>query len=231
MNPHKVTDAGSKVDIGSYEHQAIYGLPSQFNPHSVTRLLEIALQSYTGAPFVSCVNSCTMALELALLWQRYLNHESYPVYLTIPSRTYVSVPQSIVRAGFEVDYVDYPWEGEYQLNPLPVWDSAKRFTSGMYRKGQFQCVSFHVAKIFGDTQGGAILHDDPEAQGFFREARFDGRTAVVPLRKERISLPAEYTRHCYMSPDVAVRLLNHFQYLPEKNEDQKEAYADISYIR
>jgi hypothetical protein len=34
-----------------------------------------------------------------------------------------------------------------------------------------------------------------------------------------------------MSPDVAVRLLNHFQYLPKDNEDQKEAYADISYIR
>ena len=199
-----------------------------FNPHQATVWLEKAVSDYTGAPYVACVDSCTMALELSLLWQQYRGVSGR--YVHIPSNTYVSVPQAVIRAGYAPTYAPSGWQGEYQLLPLPIWDSAKRFTSGMYRKGQFQCVSFHVAKIFGDSQGGAILHDSPEADEFFRLARFDGRSAKVPLREERISLPSKYVRHCYMSPDVAIRLLNHFQYLPKHNEDQREEYADISYI-
>jgi dTDP-4-amino-4,6-dideoxygalactose transaminase len=197
------------------------------NPHFATVELEKALCEYTGAKYAVCVNSCTMALELSMLWQKRMGKSS-PV--VIPKNTYVSVPQAIIRAGFKVEFEEDPWEGEYQIFPYPVWDSAKRFTSGMYRGG-FQCVSFHVAKIFGDTQGGAILHDDEKADQFFRLARFDGRSGKVPLREERINLPSQYIRHCYMSPDVAIRLLNHFQYLPEHNADQIEEYADISYIR
>ena len=197
------------------------------NPHSITADLEAAICEYTGAKYAVAVNSCTMALELAFLWAKYLGMAKE---VTIPSRTYVSVPQAIVRAGFRVRYRDYRWEGEYWLDPYPIWDSAKRFTSGMYRPNQFQCVSFHVAKIFGDTQGGAILHDCLEADEFFRLARFDGRRPIH-VREDCITLPTKYVRHCYMSPDVAARLLNHFQYLPRHNEDQQEEYADISYIR
>ena len=200
------------------------------NPHHITRSFESALCDYTGAPYAVAVNSCTMALELALLWRRFCGAMPGGAFVDVPRRTYVSVPQVVVRAGFEVRYVDLEWRGAYRLSPSPVWDCAKRFTSGMYVGDQFQCVSFHVAKIFGDTQGGAILHGDPNADEFFRLARFDGRRPMV-LRRDRISLPAAFTRHCYMSPDVAARLLNHMQYLPRKNEDQDEEYAEISYIR
>jgi hypothetical protein len=82
------------------------------------------------------------------------------------------VPQSIIHAGGRPTFRDEDWVGAYQLKPLPVWDCARRFTSGMFVNDahdgrgfvpQFQCVSFHAAKILGDTQGGAILHNSPEA--------------------------------------------------------------------
>jgi len=206
------------------------------NPHLVTQQFEEALCAYTGTKYAVAVNSCTSALELALLVLRWKFAEHWkrvgrvPI-VSIPKHTYVSVPQAVIRAGFQVEYDSREWAGAYLLKPFNVVDSAKRFTSGMHVPGQFQCVSFHVAKIFGDTQGGAILHDSVQADRFFRLARFDGRRTDCKLSEDRITLPAEFTRHCYMSPDVAVRLLNHMQYLPRDNPDQEEVYADISYIR
>lgn len=96
----------------------------------------------------------------------------------------------------------------------------------MYKQGQFQCVSFHASKILGDTQGGAILHDNAEADEWLRRARFDGRTEGVAPEDDRIDMLGW---HCYLSPDVAARLLWKLSVLPEHNTDLPNSdYPDLS---
>lgn len=193
------------------------------NAYRVTRDFEAALCEYTGAPFAVAVNSCTAALQLAL---EYLQ----PWRVTIPCRTYVSVPCAIRHAGMEVAFEDIAWSGAYQLQPTAVWDCARRFTSGMYVAGQFQCVSFAAAKILGIEQGGAILHDNPRADVWFRKARFDGR--------EEGKLPQEQQlwdvlgHHCIMLPSVAAALLVKLHHLPRHNADLPDyPYPDLSTLR
>ena len=204
------------------------------NAHAVTREFEGALCEYTGARFAVAVNSCTSALLLAVAWHiaaaqprsRKGEHIFVTPEVEIPGRTYVSVPMSIIHAGGRVRFRDEEWSGGYQLRPYPIWDYARRFTSGMFVPGQFQCVSFHAAKILGDTQGGAILHDDPAADAWLRRARFDGRREGVAPRDDEFDMVGW---HVYLSPDVSARLLLKLSFLPRVNADlPNDAYPDLS---
>lgn len=188
-------------------------------PYEITRRFERALCEYTGATFAVAVNSCTAALLLAVQWH-------LPVVVEIPRRTYVSVPCAIKLAGNKIAWRDEDWRGAYQLKPLPVWDCARRFTSGMYRDGQFQCVSFSASKILAAEQGGAILHDNQKADAWFRRMRFDGRTEGADPMTDHIR---EVGHHCIMLPSVAATLLVRLHHLPRHNEDLPEReYPDLS---
>ena len=230
------------------------------NPHQVTRDFERALCEYSGAPYAVAVSSCTMALLLAVAWhlrdRRLIDPDGERFYvrpeIEIPKRTYVSVPQSIIHAGGRPTFRDEEWSGAYQLKPLPVVDSARWFTSGMYRgsflekrfcdgdrqndfydhadrSGEFWCLSFHASKTCGDTQGGAILLDSPEADAWLRRARFDGRTEGVAPKDDRF---AQIGWHCYLSPDVAARLLWKLSVLPKHNEPlPPDDYPDLSQMK
>ena len=212
------------------------------SPYQVTKDFEAALCAYTGAKYAVAVNSGTAALLLSVQWQirdgRVVGEDgivykitvtnNVPVYavVEIPRRTYVSVPCAILQAGARIAWRDEEWEGEYKLKPLPVWDSARRFTSGMYREGQFQCVSFAAAKILGAEQGGAILHDNAEADAWFRRMRFDGRTEGVDPLQDTFDLVGH---HCIMIPSVAATLLVRLHHLHKYNADLPHyEYPDLS---
>lgn len=195
------------------------------NPFQVVRDFEAAVCEYTGAPYCVAVNSCTMALLLACKWY-YDNFTPDSDPISIPSKTYVGVPMSIIHAGYGVEFRDEDWLGMYKLDPLPVWDSARFFSSDMYVPDQMQCVSFHATKILGDTQGGAILLDNGEANRWLRRMCFDGRTEGVPPNKDTFT---EIGYHCYMSPDVAARLLHKLSVLPKHNAPlPNDDYPDLS---
>lgn len=195
------------------------------SPYAVTEQFEAALCEYTGAPFAVAVNSCTAALLLSLLWQTNGAAGDFGT-VTIPRRTYVSVASVIRQAGYKLAWDDVPWRGEYQIIPLPIWDSARRFTSGMYVAGQFQCVSFAAAKILGAEQGGAILHDNSGADAWFRRMRFDGRTEGVDPLEDTFDLVGH---HCIMLPSVAATLLVRLHHLPKHNADLPHyEYPDLS---
>ena len=196
------------------------------SPYQVTTDLEAALCEYTGAQFAVCVNSCTAALMLAVKW--HTPKVRSPLEgIQIPRRTYVSVPCAILNAGpFWVTWRDEDWRGAYQLKPLPVWDCARRFTSGMYVPGQFQCVSFSTTKILGIEQGGAILHDNQEADAWFRRMRFDGRTEGVDPFEDTFDLVGH---HVLMLPSIAAQLLLKLHHLPRHNPDMgPHPYPDLS---
>lgn len=193
--------------------------------YQAVRDFERVLREYTGAPFAVAVNSCTAALLLALEWHR---PHSYVLKaaVQVPRHTYLSVPMSVKRARYGIEWSDKPWRGAYQLDPLPVWDCARRFTSGMYVWDQFQCVSFAASKILAAEQGGAILHNNRDADAWFRRMRFDGRTELVDQSEDVIR---EIGHHCIMTPSVAAGLLVKLHHLPKHNEDMPDyPYPDLS---
>lgn len=198
------------------------------NPYQVVKDFEQALCDYTGAKYAVTTTSCTMALLLACRWH-YINRHPVPGHspevVTIPNRTYVGVPMSAIHAGYDVEFVDVQWEGCYVLHPLRVYDFARLFTSGMF-VGGFVCVSFHWSKHLAIGQGGAILHDDDEADEWFRMMRFDGRKeGVAP--KDQKDWVLGY--HCYMSPRDAAEGLSRLAVLPKHNAPlPNDDYPDLS---
>ena len=197
-------------------------------PYLITKRFEEKLCEYTGARHAVALNSGSAALLLSCQWHRRAAPGSVGTFnvIEIPRRTYVSVPCSIILAGFAVEWRDERWRGVYQLKPLPVWDCARRFTSGMYVAGQFQCVSFATAKILGAEQGGAILHDCDEADPWFRRMRFDGRTEGVDPREDSFN---EVGHHAIMLPSTAAELILKLYHLPPHNEDLGYyEYPDLS---
>jgi len=231
------------------------------NPFDVVRQFERELAVYTGAPYAVTTTSCTMALLLAVAWclkdDRRKADETLPemekrwggkilgdpnqwrMPIEIPKRTYVSVPMSIIHAGGRPTFRDEDWRGAYQLKPLPVWDSARWFTSGMYNHGSLWptdeapafhhgmvCLSFHWCKTLGIQQGGAILHDNPEADAWLRRARFDGRTEGVAPKDDIFTFAGW---HAYMSPETAAAGLVRLANLPRHNEPlPNDDYPDLS---
>ncbi len=233
------------------------------NPFQIVRDFEEAVCEYTGAPYCVTTTSCSMALLLAVAfclrkvnpWLRTCEHqvaktlpEDFPPFdmrykVEIPNRTYVSVPMSIIHAGGRPTFRDEDWKGSYQLKPLPVWDSARWFTSGLYSgaqrlspggtmilenhfEGKMVCVSFHWSKTLGIQQGGAILHDNPEADAWLRRARFDGRTEGVDPLDDTFT---QVGWHAYLSPEVAAEGLVRMRWLPKHNEPlPNDAYPDLS---
>lgn len=196
------------------------------DPYRVTRDFEAALCEYTGAKYAVAVNSCTAALMLSVKW---IYTAAYPISrscVEIPKHTYCSVPMAIQLAGGKICWRDEDWLGAYQLRPYNIWDCARRFTSGMYVAGQFQCVSFSAAKILGIEQGGAILHNSDDADPWFRRMRFDGRTeGVDPLYDDF----REIGYHCIMLPSIAAQGLLKLHHLPKHNEDMPDyPYPDLS---
>lgn len=179
------------------------------NPFKVVADFEQALCDYTGARFAVTTTSCTMALLLAVRWHlrdkihNPLHPAWHPHRIEIPKRTYVGVGMSIIHAGGKPTFRDEFWTGAYQLKPLPVWDSARRFRKYMmlhWQPGDMVCVSFHWSKVLGLSQGGAILLDNREAYDWLREARSDGRPAEVDYARFQ---PRMVGWHAYLSPEVA----------------------------
>ena len=191
------------------------------NPYSVVRMFEEEVANYTRAPYAVAVDSCTNALFLCC---KYLKVQE----VCIPSKTYLSVPQSIIHAGGQVvfDHLRNDWKGIYQLEPYPIFDAAKRFTSKMYIPNTYMCLSFHIKKHLKIGKGGMILTDNPEAVEWLKTARYEGRHEVL-YHQDDIT---ELGWNMYMTPQQAAQGLAVMQNLPLHNSDQGElnGYRDLT---
>lgn len=199
------------------------------DPYKVVRDFEAALCEYTGAKYAVTVTSCTKALQLAVAYRMSLCPKTYVrPQISIPSRTYVSVPQAIINGGAAVKFRDDPWIGEYELAPWGIWDCARWFRRGMYRPGSFMALSFHWTKHLAIGQGGCVLHDNAAADAWFRRMRFDGRAEGVAPIDDNFTMIAE---HCYMSPRDAAEGLSRLAVLPENLQPLPNSdYPDLSKI-
>jgi dTDP-4-amino-4,6-dideoxygalactose transaminase len=193
------------------------------NPYKIVKMFEEEIAEYTGAPYAVSVDNCTNALFLCC---KFLQAKE----ITIPSKTYLSVPMSIIHSGAEVifDTTDETnnWKGIYQLKPYPIWDAAKRFTSDMYIPGTFMCLSFHIKKHLKIGKGGIILTDNPDAVTWFRKARYEGRSEKL-YHEDNIETLGW---NMYMTPQQAAHGLALMQNMPEHNEDigENNGYRDLT---
>jgi len=197
--------------------------------YRITQEFEEALARYTGSAYAVTIDNQSNALFLALI---YTGIEGKVI--TIPSRTYPSVPCAIIHAGGKVKF--YASEkgtlkGEYQLVGSNVWDSALRFTHNMYRPGQLQCLSFTGPyKHLKLGKGGAILTDNVDAWRWLKRARFSGRRECSYHEDHFDMLGWNY----YLMPEIAARgllLMNQFYDIegnPKNNDDLELPYPDLS---
>jgi dTDP-4-amino-4,6-dideoxygalactose transaminase len=193
------------------------------NPYTIVQMFEEEIALYTGAPYAISVDSCTNALFLTC---KYLEVTK----VTIPCKTYLSVPMSILHAGGEVIFDTTPetnhWSGLYQLKPYPIYDAAKRLTSNMYIPNTFMCLSFHIKKQLGIGKGGMILTDNQTAADWFKKSRYEGRSEKY-YKEDSIE---QVGWNMYMTPQEAAHGLCLFQNYPEHNKDLDEhnGYRDLT---
>lgn len=188
------------------------------NPFKIVEMFEETVANYTGAPYAVAVTSCTDALFLCC--------KAVGVFeVSIPAKTYLSVPMSVIHAGASVKFTDEEWEGIYQLKPYPIYDAAKRFTSGMYKPGTHMCLSFHIKKHLKIGKGGMILTDNKEIADWLRVARYEGRHAV-PYKEDDIT---HLGWNMYMTPQQAAHGLALMQNYPKDVPDliEEGGYRDL----
>ena len=145
--------------------------------YDITAEFERKLCEYTGSPYAVAVDNQSNALFLALMYEKHMGKVVNKT-ISIPKHTYPSVPCAIIHSGNKVNFIesDRILTGEYQLIGSSVWDSALRFTAGMYREHQYQCLSFTGPyKHLKLGKAGAILTDNFYAYNWFKRARFSGR--------------------------------------------------------
>lgn len=197
--------------------------------YDVTNEFEKRLADYTGAPYAVTLDNQSNGLFLALMYEKVGG-----TTITIPERTYPSVPCEIIHAGAKVafDAVEgTTLKGAYQLKPSRVWDSALRFTADMYLPNTHMCISFTGPyKHFKLSKGGAILTDDYQAYLWFKRARYSGRRECSYHDDHFDMLGWNF----YMMPELATRgllLMNQF-YNPDgskkHNADLELPYPNLS---
>ena len=197
--------------------------------YKITDEFELALSKYTGAPYVVTVDNMSNALFLGLMYEKIKDLE-----ITIPNRTYPSVPCEIIHAGGRVKFEKIKGKfltGAYQLKPTKVWDSALRFTSNMYKPNTHMCVSFTGPyKHFKLSKGGAILTDNLDAYYWFKRARYSGRRECS-YHDDNLDMIGW---NFYMMPELAARgllLMKQFYNIDGSkkiNEDLTLPYPDLS---
>lgn len=200
--------------------------------YRITEEFEKVLSNYTKAPYAVAVDNQSNALFLALIYEKVQGQE-----IAIPARTYPSVPCEIIHAGGIVKFS--PVEGKtlkgaYQLSPTKVWDSALRFTYGMYIPNTYMCVSFTGPyKHLKLSKGGAILTDNYDAFLWFKRARFSGRRECSYHDDNFDMIGWNF----YMMPEIAARGIlfmsqfYSFDGKPKHNEDLEIPYPDLSQFK
>jgi dTDP-4-amino-4,6-dideoxygalactose transaminase len=202
--------------------------------YKITEDFEKSLSDYTGAPYVVTVDNQSNALFLSLYYEKNIKNSIETDTITIPSRTYPSVPCEIIHAGLKVDFEHVDGKtikGAYNLIGSNVWDSALRFTADMYISNTHMCISFTGPyKHFKLSKGGAILTDNYEAYLWFKRARYSGRRECSYHDDHFDMLGWNF----YMMPELSTRgmlLMGQFYNIDgtkKNNEDLELPYPDLS---
>ena len=181
---------------------------------------EDLIAEYAGSKYAVAVDSCTNALFLSMQFadQTGEHHLARDLTVTVPAKTYISVPMQVAHCGYTIRFSNAPWSGIYKLDPLPIIDSAQRFTENMYIPDTLYCLSFHSKKILSIGRGGMILTDRSDAREWLRRSRYDGRSSIYYNDIKPDTVPT-LGWHMYMTPEQAIRGIEQFYKTPSVNPD------------
>ena len=76
--------------------------------NEVVAQFEKEIASFYNAPYAVAVDCCTHGMELCLRYTKANN-------ITIPPRTYLSVPMTAEKLGLDWEWKDENWKDFYQL--------------------------------------------------------------------------------------------------------------------
>ena len=152
---------------------------------------ENKVANWFGAPYGVAVDCCTHGIELCL---RQQNVKS----ITVPKRTYLSVPFLAHKLGIELRWKDDKWKDFYWIEDTNIVDAAVLWRENSYISGTNMCLSFQFQKHLSLGRGGMILTD---VRDELKKMTYDGRVPDVPWREQNISTIGY---HYYMAPETAM---------------------------
>jgi dTDP-4-amino-4,6-dideoxygalactose transaminase len=161
---------------------------------------EQAIAKFFGAPYAIAVDSCTHGIELCLR----LTKETK---ISVPKRTYLSVPFLANKLGIELQWRDEDWEDYYTLNysDKRIIDAAVLWRENSYIPNTMMSLSFQYQKHLSLGRGGMILCDNKEDAEQLKKMSYDGRLHNIPWREQNIDT---FGYHYYMTPEVAQKGLD-----------------------
>jgi len=163
--------------------------------YKITEQFEQALCDYTGAKYAVSIDNKSNALFLALMYENVKGME-----ISIPSRTYPSVPCEIIHAGGRVKWIS---------------------VEGATLKGAYQLLKL--------SKGGAILTDDENAYKWFKRARFSGRNECSYHEDEFDMLGWNFYMMPELAARGMLMMSQFYKNgQPLKNEDLELPYPDLS---
>ena len=156
---------------------------------------ENKIAEFFGSKYAIAVDSCTHGIELAL---RYQNVKK----ISVPKRTYLSVPFLAEKLNIEREWRDDDWEDYYWLNysDRKIIDAAVLWKKNSYIDNTFMCVSFQYQKHLSLGRGGVILLDNENDTHILKKMSYDGRLPNIPWRDQNIDCIGY---HYYMTPETA----------------------------
>ena len=187
-------------------------------------IFENAVAGIVGAPYAIATDSCTHAIFISLLWEK----EHGLTEVSLPKRTYISVPQTCRHLGLTIYWHDHPWKGSYRIGN--VVDSACHFSENTYVSGNHHCLSFHHRKTLSTIRGGMILTDNKKFEEWARLMIYDGRDKRKLMKDDK---PTLCGYHYYMPPETAMLGIENLLKLKDFIHDpiaSDQDYDDVSYI-
>lgn len=175
---------------------------------------ENEVSNFCGSKYAIACDSNSNAIRLVL---HYLNITNQSI--TIPSKTYVSVPNQIILSGNTPKFENIEWDGLYPLGDTNIIDAATAFYKGMYKDyfDSYMILSFHLKKILNIGQGGMILTNDKKFNDWARPMIYDGRHKDTLYNDDNFECIGW---HMYMSPEQAFKGLEIFN--SDKIQEQNE---------
>jgi dTDP-4-amino-4,6-dideoxygalactose transaminase len=163
------------------------------DPFHTVEKFENVISDFYGAKYGVATDCCTHAIELCLRYEGY-------DHITIPERTYVSVPMTCMKLGIDWSFNNFYWSDSYYLGGTNIIDGAVLWRKNSYTSGTYLCLSFQYRKHLSLGRGGMILTDDKDSAEVLRMMTYDGRKKYIPWGEQNISTIGY---HYYMTPETA----------------------------
>tara|TARA_X000001036_G_C20637078_1_gene789523 strand:- start:466 stop:1056 length:591 start_codon:yes stop_codon:yes gene_type:complete len=154
---------------------------------------ESLVSDWFGAKYGIAVDSCTHGIELCLRLRGIQE-------LSIPKRTYLSIPFLSHKLGIPLEWRDEDWKDYYEISNSGIYDAAVLWKENSYIPNSLMCLSFQFQKHLSLGRGGMILVDDKKSAHKLAKMVYDGRIPNVPWREQNIDTIGY---HYYMTPEIA----------------------------